>query len=153
MVSTAAFHARARGFVSRSRRFKRNKNVSSISTPKTMGSLRDREIAYLASDLQGSNVWRAVSSHHPQEVVLAQFSLYVHKSGIKPDSRKNFTKCPKITNSQKSKHAKITGSTVCVRAFTCSFVRPSIRPSVRSSVYPFDWPGVCAYVTIVTSAT
>ena len=26
------------------------------------------------------------SSHHPQEVLLAQFSLYVHKSGLKPDS-------------------------------------------------------------------
>ena len=42
---------------------------------------------------QGSNfescVWRAVSSqssHHPQEVLLAQFSLYVHKGGLKPDS-------------------------------------------------------------------
>ena len=41
----------------------------------------------------GSNfescVWRAVSSqssHHPQEVLLAQFSLYVHKGGLKPDS-------------------------------------------------------------------
>ena len=26
------------------------------------------------------------SSHHPQEVFLAQFSLYVHKGGLKPDS-------------------------------------------------------------------
>ena len=26
------------------------------------------------------------SSHHPREVVLAQFSLYVHKGGLKPDS-------------------------------------------------------------------
>ena len=36
-----------------------------------------------------SCVWRAVSSHlshHPHEVLLAQFSLYVHKCGIKPDS-------------------------------------------------------------------
>ena len=34
-------------------------------------------------------VWRTVSSqssHHPQEVLLAQFSLYVQKGGIKPDS-------------------------------------------------------------------
>ena len=32
--------------------------------------------------------WRTVSSHsshHPQEVLLAQFSLYVHKGGLKPD--------------------------------------------------------------------
>ena len=36
-----------------------------------------------------SCVWRAVSSrlsHHPQEVLLAQFSLYVHKGGLKPYS-------------------------------------------------------------------
>ena len=45
------------------------------------------------SDRQGSNfascVWKTVSSqssHHPQEVLLAQFSLYVHKGGLKPDS-------------------------------------------------------------------
>ena len=56
-------------------------------------SLRDREVACLASDRQGSTfefcVWRTVSSqssHHPQEVLLAQFSLYVHKGGLKPDS-------------------------------------------------------------------
>ena len=57
-----------------------------------VGSLRDREVACSASDRQGSNfescVWRTVSSqssHHPQEVLLAQFSLYVHKGGLKPD--------------------------------------------------------------------
>ena len=43
-------------------------------------------------DRQGSNfescVWRAVSSHHPQDVLLAQCSLYyyVHKGGLKPHS-------------------------------------------------------------------
>ena len=54
-------------------------------------SLCDREVACSASDCQGSNfescVWRAVSSHstyHPQEVLLAQFTLYVHKGGLKP---------------------------------------------------------------------
>ena len=31
-------------------------------------------------------VWRAVSSHYPQEVLLAQFSLYVHKGDLKPHS-------------------------------------------------------------------
>ena len=55
-----------------------------------VGSLRDREVACSASDRQGPNfescVWRTVSSHHPQEVLLAQFSLYVHKGGLKPDS-------------------------------------------------------------------
>ena len=37
----------------------------------------------------GSSVWRAVSSdssHHPQDVLLVQFILHVHKSGLKPDS-------------------------------------------------------------------
>ena len=55
-----------------------------------VGSLRDREVACSASDRQGSNfescVWKTVSSqssHHPQEVLLAQFSLYVHKGGLK----------------------------------------------------------------------
>ena len=57
-----------------------------------VGSLRDREVACSASDRQGSNfescVWRTVSSqssHHPQGVLLAQSSLYVHKGGLKPD--------------------------------------------------------------------
>ena len=73
---------------------KETKNVSSPSTCESIvGSLRDREVACSASDRQGSNfkscVWRTVSSqssHHPQEVLLAQFSLYVHKGGLKPDS-------------------------------------------------------------------
>ena len=55
-----------------------------------VGSLRDREVACSASDLQGSNfescVWMAASTHHPQEVLLAQFGLYVHKGGLKHDS-------------------------------------------------------------------
>ena len=57
------------------------------------GNLRGREVACLASDRQGSNfescVWRtesSQSSHHPQKVLLAQFSIYVHKGGLKPDS-------------------------------------------------------------------
>ena len=57
-----------------------------------VGSFRDREVACSASDRQGSNfkscVWRTVSSqssHPPQEALLDQFSLYVHKGGLKPD--------------------------------------------------------------------
>ena len=64
-----------------------------LSLVSIVGSLRDREVACSASDRQVSNfescVWRTVSSqssHHPQEVLLAQFSLYVHKGGLKPDS-------------------------------------------------------------------
>ena len=56
-------------------------------------SLRDREVACSASDRQGSNfelcLWRAASSHsshNSQEVLLAQFSLYVHKGCLKPYS-------------------------------------------------------------------
>ena len=58
-----------------------------------VGSLRDREVTGSASDRQGPNfascIWRTASSpssHHPQVVLLAQFSLYVHKGGLKPDS-------------------------------------------------------------------
>ena len=53
-----------------------------------MGSLRDQEVACSASNRQGSNfescVWR--TPHNPQEVLLAQFSLYVHKGGLKSHS-------------------------------------------------------------------
>ena len=58
-----------------------------------VGSLRDQEVECSASDFQGLNfkscVCRAVSSHsshHPQELLLAQFSLYVYKGGLKPNS-------------------------------------------------------------------
>ena len=95
VVSTAALHARVRGSIPGLGGLKETKNVSSQSTCEIsiVGSLRDREVACLASDRQGSNfescVWRTVSSqssHHPQEVLLAQFSLYVYKGGLKPDS-------------------------------------------------------------------
>ena len=95
MVSTAAFHARVRGSVPGLSGLKETKMFLPHPRVKVsiVGSLRDREVACSASDLQGLNfescVWRTVSSqssHHPQEVLLAQFSLYVHKGGLKPDS-------------------------------------------------------------------
>ena len=95
VVSTAAFHARVRGSVPSLGGSKETKNFLPHPRVKVsiVGSLRDREVACSASDRQGSNfescVWRTVSSqssHHPQEVLLAQFSLYVHKGGLKPDS-------------------------------------------------------------------
>ena len=95
MVSTAAFHARVRGSVPGLGGLKETKMFLPHPRVKSsiVGSLRDREVACSASDRQGSNfescVWRTVSSqssHHPQEVLLAQFSLYVHKGGLKPDS-------------------------------------------------------------------
>ena len=95
VVSTAAFHARVRGSVPGLGGLKETKLFLPHPRVKVsiVGSLRDREVACSASDSQGSNfescVWRTVSSqssHHPQEVLLAQFSLYVHKGGLKPDS-------------------------------------------------------------------
>ena len=95
VVSTAAFRARVRGSVPGLGGLKETKMFLPHPRVKVsiVGSLRDREVACSASDRQGSNfescVWRTVSSqssHHPQEVLLAQFSLYVHKGGLKPDS-------------------------------------------------------------------
>ena len=95
MVSTAAFHARVRGSVPGLRGLKEAQMFLPHPHVKVIivGSLCDREIAFSASDRQSSNfescVWRTVSSQssrHPQEVLLAQFSLYVHKGGLKPDS-------------------------------------------------------------------
>ena len=85
VVSTAAFHARVRGSVPGLGGLKETKLFLPHPRVKIsiVGSLRDREVACSASDRQGSNfescVWRTVSSqssHHPQEVLLAQFSLY-----------------------------------------------------------------------------
>ena len=100
MVSPAAFHARVRGSVPGLGGFKETKMFLSHPVELSIvGSLRDREVACSDSDRQGSNfescVWRTVSSHsshHPQEVLLAQFSLYVHKGGLKPDSFHLFAK-------------------------------------------------------------
>ena len=95
VVSTAAFHARVRGSVPGLGGLKETKKVSSPSTCESQycGGPPGPRGSVLGSDRQGSNfescVWRTVSSqssHHPQEVLLAQFSLYVHKSGLKPDS-------------------------------------------------------------------
>ena len=95
VVSTAAFHARVWGSVPGLGGLKETKMFLPHPRVKVsiVGSLRDREVACSASDRQGSNfescVWRTVSSqlsHHLQEVLLAQFSLYVHKGGLKPDS-------------------------------------------------------------------
>ena len=95
VASTVAFHARVRGSVPGLGGLKETKMFLPHPRVKLsiVGNLRDREVACSVSDGQGSNfescVWRTVSSHssnHPQEVLLAQFSLYVHKGGLKPDS-------------------------------------------------------------------
>ena len=73
-------------------KFQRNKMFLSGSLVKIQSCVepplpRSSEIS---PDHQGSNfkscAWRAVSSHHPQEVFLTQFSLYVHKGGLRPHS-------------------------------------------------------------------
>ena len=94
VVSTATFHARVRGSVPGLGGLKETKMFLPHPRVKVsiVGSLRDREVACSASDRQGSNfesyVWRTVSSQssHQQELLLAEFSLYVHKGGLKPDS-------------------------------------------------------------------
>ena len=95
VVSTATCHAKVRGSFPGLGGLKEAKLFLSHPVVKLsiVGRLCDREVACSASDLQGFNfklcVWSAVSSHsshHPQEVLLDQFSLYVHKSGLKPDS-------------------------------------------------------------------
>ena len=69
-----------------------NKQIASPLIRKDSILLRDREVACSASDRQvnfESCVWRAASSHSsylPQEVLLAQFSQYVHKAGLKTHS-------------------------------------------------------------------
>ena len=94
VVSNAAFHARVRVSLPSLGGLKETKMFLPHLLVKLsiVGSLRDQEVACSASDRRGLNfescVWRAVSSHsshHPQEALLAQFSLYVHKSGLKPD--------------------------------------------------------------------
>ena len=95
VVSTAAFHARAWSSFPGPGGFKETNMFLPHPLVKLsfVRSILNREVVCSASDLQGLNfescVWWAVSSHssnHPQEVLLAQFKLYVHKSGLKPDS-------------------------------------------------------------------
>ena len=96
VVSTAAFHARVRGSLPSLGGLKETKNASSPSTcesqycgepPCPRGSvlgLRPPGLEFRILCLEDSVI--SQSYHHPQEVILAQFSLYVHKGGLKPDS-------------------------------------------------------------------
>ena len=93
---TAAFHATVRGSAPGLGGLKKQTKMF-LTHPRVklsiVESLRDREVACSASVRQGSNrescVWRTVSSHsshHPHEVLMAQFSLYVLEGGLSPDS-------------------------------------------------------------------
>ena len=91
VVSAAALHVRIPGSFPGLGGLKETKKFLPHPLVKLsiVGRNRDREVACSASDRQVSNfescVWSVVSSHsshHPQEILLAQFSLYVHKSGL-----------------------------------------------------------------------
>ena len=80
MVSTAAFQAKVRGSFPGLGGIKETKIFlpNPLVKLSIVGSLRDREVACSASNIQCLNfkscVWRALSSdssHHPQEVLLA----------------------------------------------------------------------------------
>ena len=53
-----------------------------------VGSLRDREVACSASETARARISNPVSGGqcHLKDFILAQFSLHVHKGGLKPDS-------------------------------------------------------------------
>ena len=92
VASTATFHARVRGSFPGVGGMKETEIslLHPLVKLSIMGSLCGREVACSTSNLRSLNfescVWRSVSSHHPQEVLLVQFSLYVYKSDLMPDS-------------------------------------------------------------------
>ena len=140
MVSTAAFHARVRGSVPSLGGLKETKMFLPHPRVKLsiVGSLHDREVACSASDHQGSNfescVWRTVSSHsshHPQEVLLAQFSLYVHKGGIKPDSFHFIFILPNI--SHRSQDSSVIGTRASPTNTVYIYVKPMLLRTDRQT--------------------
>ena len=60
------------------------------------------------------------SSHHPQNVLLAQFSLYVHKGVLKPDSSHRLEANPNLTISNRYNY----------------FVLITSQLSLRNRIYP-----------------
>ena len=153
MVSTAAFHARVRGSVPGLGGLKETKLFLPHPRVKVsiVGSLRDREVACSASDRQGSNfescVWRTVSSqssHHPQEVLLAQFSLYVHKGGLKPDSfhfihKKHKTYCIQLPSKWNNMyHVMTTCGSQLIRVFLLTTIYLMLSTNVTKSMALLD---------------
>ena len=80
-MAKAAWTDGYRGLVPQSGLQVLKKTYSSRPTRHIVWKLRDREVACSASDAVSSH-----SSHHSQAVLLAKFSLYVHRSGPKPHS-------------------------------------------------------------------
>ena len=93
VVSTAFFHARVRGLFPGLSSLKETKMFLphsllklSREPPWPRGSvldLRPLGFAFRIVCLEDNVISQ---SHHPQEVLLAQFSLHVHESGLKPGS-------------------------------------------------------------------
>ena len=87
MLITAAFHARARSSFPNLGGLQETKMFLPYPQVKLsiVRSLRDREVACSASDLQGliSNSVSEGQCHLTHLTILAQFSLYVHKKWCK----------------------------------------------------------------------
>ena len=127
-------------------RFKRNKKMFLIHPLLKLSfveSLLDREVAGSASDLQSLNfkfcVWRAVSSHNPQEVLLALFSMCAQKW---PKAR--FISFPSIYSFIHEKiisltHLFIHSSIIhpSIHSPIHLFIHPSIHPSINSPIHLF----------------
>ena len=151
VVSAAAFHARDRGSVPGLGGLQETKMFLTHPRVKLsiVRSLRDQEIACSASDRQGSNfescVWRTVSSHsshHPREVLLAQFSLYVHKGGLKPDSfhflNEHKTRlCPnvRLMKAHFLRRRPIINPTLVINS--------SYLPANMSTIYHWEYGSIC----------
>ena len=102
-----------------------------------MESFRDREVECSASDHQGSNfescVWRAVSSHHPLEVLLVQFSSNVHIGGLKPTSFIHSLPLPLAA-----------GGSMAISLWFCSPVSLSAREIPL--FLPYEWQLYCVEI-------
>ena len=83
--STAAFHARVRGLFPGLGGLEETKMflLHPLVQLSIVGSLRDRDVACSASDIQGLCLEDSVISLI--SLIWAQFRLYWHKSGLKPD--------------------------------------------------------------------
>ena len=90
VVSTAAFHARVRASVPGLGGLDETKNVYSPSTcvSQYCGERARPQTARarISNPVSGGQCHSSQSSHHPQEVLLGQFSPYVRKGGLKPAS-------------------------------------------------------------------
>ena len=84
------------------------------------------------------------SSHHPQDVLLAQLSLYVHKSGLKPDSFNlifNYVP-PLYTEGETYRFTSHRSCCLCVSV--CFFVRVCRRSKRHVHQMLIQcWPTVC----------